>query len=779
MKLRACIIDCRHQALEGKTWIELVGKTKDGKTVLIIDDSPKPYFYVEDNSRVRKKLDKLGVEYRKVKRRLGLENKNVLKVTVDVPSQVQEVSEKLHGFKRYGIDISFYKLYLMDKGVYPLEWVEVEGNEVGKEGKFDKILKAKKIQPLTIFKKPLLRILAFDLEVYEKLDKKEIMMVSLVGKDYRKVITTGKIRMKEALIVKSEKELLERFVEEVEKYNPDFIVGYNTDGFDFPVLREKFDEYRLDLTIGRDEKPMRFVRKARASAAKLFGRIHLDLYQFISRILAAQMKSEVLTLEAVSQELIGKGKKEVSWFDIYESWADKKDLARIADYNLNDSVITLELAEFLLPQIFELSRVVGQLPFDTCRSAYSQLVEWYFIRKAVEEGILVPRRPTFDVIRKRLGQPRYVGGFVKEPIPGIHKNVAVIDYRSMYPSLIVSYNIDPSTLNCKCCKKEKNVIPGKNYWFCKKRKGFIPSKLKELLEKRWKVKKQLKKKFSEDLKNRDSSLKTIANATYGSFAFSGARWYCYQCAEASATLGRMWVQKVMKKAEKSGLKVLYGDTDSLMVTGKGINSFVKAANKMLPGIMELELQGTFPRGLFVATRAGKGAKKRYVLLDKNGRLTIRGFEKVRKDWCQLAKDTQEEVMRIVLKENKPQKALDYVRRIVAKIKAGKVDLELLAVYTQLTRPLSEYKVISPHTVAARKLQAKGFAVSPGMSILYIITKGKGSISERAEPFNYAKSYDPDYYINNQIIPAALRILQVFGVKGEDFFKKESLKEFVK
>ncbi len=775
--MKVCIIDARHKASEGKSWIELMGKTKQGKNVLI-KDYAKPYFYVEDNKKVRKKLEDLGVEYKKVNMKRGLEKEKVLKITMDKSSDINKVSEELHGFKRNDLDISFYKHYLMDKGIYPMNWVKVDGENLKKERGFDYVLRADKIKPLDSGV-PEFRTLAFDIEVYDKEDNKEIIMISLAGKGCRKVITTCSVKMKQTVNVKSEKELLERFLEEVEKYDPDFIVGYNTDGFDFPALREKSEEHGIDLILGRGSEKMKFVRKSRTSAAKLSGRVHLDLYQFVSRILAPQMKSEVLSLGAVCKELIGEGKDQVSLLDIRKSWSEKKDLKKIAKYNLKDSVITLKLARHLMPQMFELSRVVGILPFNTCRSSYSQLVEKYFIRKAVEDGILIPRRPKYDEIQKRRGRKRFTGGFVREPIPGIHQKVSVIDYRSMYPSLIVSYNIDPSTLRCDCCKKKKNRIPGKDYWFCRKKKGFIPSKLKALLERRWNVKKKLKKRRTEELKNRDSSLKTIANATYGSFAFAGARWYCYECAEASAALGRMWIKKIMDKAEKQGLEVLYGDTDSLMVKGKGVDKFMKEVNDMLPGIMEVDLQGVYPRGLFVSTKTGKGAKKKYALLDKEGKLTIRGFEKVRKDWCSLAKDTQEQVLKTVLEENNPSKALKHVRKIVSKLKKGKVDLEKLAIYTRITKPLRKYKVSSPHVSAAKKLKKKGFEISPGLSILYVIGKGEGSISDRAEPFDYAKNYDPEYYINNQVIPAALRVLQVFDVDEKDIFKSKTLKEFTK
>ena len=164
-------------------------------------------------------------------------------------------------------------------------------------------------------------------------------------------------------------------------------------------------------------------------------------------------------------------------------------------------------------------------------------------------------------------------------------------------------------------------------------------------------------------------------------------------------------------------------------------------------------------------------------------MVIRGFEKVRRDWSVIAKDTQEAVLRHVLADKSPEKAVNAVRTSIEVLRSGKAKLSDLVIYTQLTKPLSEYGQVSPHVSAARKMEKSGIDVGEGTNIAYIITKGEGSISERAEPFGTAKSYDAEYYINNQVLPAALRVLSTLGYTEDDILKggagQSSLSSFSK
>jgi DNA polymerase Pol2 len=401
------------------------------------------------------------------------------------------------------------------------------------------------------------------------------------------------------------------------------------------------------------------------------------------------------------------------------------------------------------------------------------------MKKAVEDNVLVPNRPKTEEIEQRRMAPVYKGAIVIEPKKGIHSNVLVFDFRSLYPTIIVSHNIDPGTFNTKPCKK-KTDVPENKWYFCQDKKGFIPEHLEEIINARKKVKEEMikSKKGSEDwerLNNEQYALKILANATYGYLGYFGAKWFKRECGASAAAFGRYYINKVLDMAKKEGFEIIYGDTDSLMVRIPGelpVNKiresgekFTDEVNKKLPGIIELEFRDLYEGGIFVARHSGEaGAKKRYALIDYDGNLEIRGFETVRRDWCQLSKNIQRDVLTTILKERNPVKAVQLVRDTVKKIKDGDVKLEDLVIFEQITRPLSQYEQIGSHVKAAQKSKSKGRPIGEGSIIGFVIVKGSGSISDRAEPVEDVKpnQYDPNYYIEHQILPASMRVLKALG-----------------
>jgi DNA polymerase Pol2 len=368
----------------------------------------------------------------------------------------------------------------------------------------------------------------------------------------------------------------------------------------------------------------------------------------------------------------------------------------------------------------------------------------------------------------------------------------IVAHNSLYPTIIISHSISPELLNCnhKECKEKNNAPETKNH-FCIKKVGFIPKHLKFLIDRRKELKEKIKKvpKDSPEYKildNEQYATKIISNAMYGYFGFVGARWYKRECGEATAAWGRFYIKKIMQMAESSGFEIIYGDTDSIFVRKEGLSlkeleeeakKFVEKVNEELPGIIELEFRGVYIRGIFVAREKGEtGAKKRYALLDVNGNLEIRGFETVRRDWCKLAKETQRKVLEIILKEKNPEKATQFVNDTIKRIKEGKVDIEELTIYEQITKPLSQYEQIGPHVKAAMKAIERGRIITEGSVIAFVITKGSGSISDRAMPVEFVteKDYDSEYYIQHQILPAALRVLKALGYSEQDIFKHKTM-----
>ena len=195
--------------------------------------------------------------------------------------------------------------------------------------------------------------------------------------------------------------------------------------------------------------------------------------------------------------------------------------------------------------------------------------------------------------------------------------------------------------------------------------------------------------------------------------------------------------------------------------------FLKYLNSTLPESMELEYEGFYRRGFFVS-------KKRYAVIE-DGEIIAKGLELVRRDWAPIVKNTQEAILMAILKEGDSDKAIKEVKKVFKRLKKGDVDRKELVIHTQITKPLDQYKQVGPHVVAARKIEEHGIKVSRGTIIQYIIVKGKGSISQRAVPYEYSEGYeyDKDYYINNQMIPAMERIMYAFG------YSKKELEDLAK
>jgi DNA polymerase elongation subunit (family B) len=341
-------------------------------------------------------------------------------------------------------------------------------------------------------------------------------------------------------------------------------------------------------------------------------------------------------------------------------------------------------------------------------------------------------------------------------------------------------------------KKERDSlevdIKEKKIYFSKT-PGFFPEMLKEIINKRKKFKKELNEKFDVIKKARSNAFKLLANASYGYQGFFGARYHCAEASAATTSISRNFIKKIIEKIDNEGYKTIYSDTDSIAFllnkkTKEETKKFLKKLNSELPGIMELELEDFYKRGIWVTKRTGEfGAKKKYALITEDEKLKIRGFETVRRDWCALAREVQNNILLMILKEGNEIKALEYIKKIVKEVKERKIDLKKMTIRTQLKKPLSEYKTISPHVIAAQKMVEKEIPIDMGSLIEYYIAETpdkKKLIREKVKLIDEEGQYNVEYYLKNQILPAVENILQVFNIDIKlilDRKKQTTLGEF--
>ncbi len=780
VELDLTIMDADYVIEDGEVKIRAFSKTVEGENVIVEDRSLQPYFYAvprEETGTLREQIkeeeltddDGEELEVRNIEKKIrkdGLEEKEVLKIETEIPANVPKlryaVSKLEHTDECREFDIPFYKRFLIDRGIRPGETVKVKGEQI--DGELDRTIILEEVKE-SEKEKPEFSMLAFDLEVIDG----EIVMASMYGEGLEKVLSTAEVDKDYVEAFEGEKELLKRFQEIIEDRDTDIVTGYNTDEFDFKKLRERFQAHGMTLSLGRNGDRVKFDRRGRFSSARLKGRMHLDLYPFITHVLAPGLDSETLDLDSVAEEMLGENKNDVSFEMMQQWWEDQENLEEFAEYNLKDSELAFRLAKELVPQIMELSRITGLIPFDACRLTYGQLTENFLLREAFNREMMAPNRPTRNQRRRRSNQGAYEGGFVYTPDSGLYTDVSVFDFRSLYPTVMVAHNISPEVLDLDGCE-DRFVMEEFDFYFCQDEQGFFPELIEGLVESRYELKSKMKELDEDSMKyeqiySRQQAQKILANSFYGYLGYDGARWYSKESAQATTALGRKYIEDTIEVAEEMGFEVVYGDTDSVFIRGEDVEDrkedFLDRVNKLLPEFMELEFEGYFETGFFTSKASGEGAKKKYALMDREGGLKITGFEQVRRDWSQVAKDTQKEVLRLVL-QDRISEAAEAVKDTIQGLKDQEVPVEDLTIHTTLTKPPEEYGSTAPHVEAVKKASKRGVSIEPETTVNYVITRGGGSISERAELVRFAEDYDPDYYIDNQVVPAATRVLKVFG-----------------
>jgi DNA polymerase I/DNA polymerase-2 len=606
-------------------------------------------------------------------------------------------------------------------------------------------------------------------------------MISLVSDNFKKVLTWKKNEKKQPYVeyVEDEAELLEKFIEQVKKISPDFLVGYFSDGFDLPYLRTRAEKLNIKLCLGLDNCQPRFSRGGFSGSyiGKINGIVHIDILKFIRTAYAQYMKSETLSLNEVAKEFLGDGKKD---FKIkHSSELDSTSLEKYYEYNLHDSVLTFNLFEKFLPDLLEFTRVIQEPPFDISRAGLSKYVENYIIHNLYKFNEIPEKRPTHSEIseRKRLGSVE--GAFVFEPKPGLYENIAMFDFTSMHTSIIISMNLSKATLLEKKPKTDFYESPEleldgkKQKFYFSKKQGFFPALLNEIFEKRKKFKQEYKENSNPITLARSNAFKVLSASVHGYIAFFGARYYSHETSASILAFVRKFNKDTIEKITQKGYEVIFGDTDSVGFlmknkTKNDIKDLLKKINSELPGIMHLELDGFFKRGIWVTTRAGTtGAKKKYALISEENKLKIRGFETVRRDWCKLSRETQNKVLQFILEDGNEKRALEYVKEIIKKLKQRKAEKEELIIKSQLAKPLSEYKAISPHVVAARRMKEKSIPISQGNLIEYYISETKGKsklVRDKVKLPNEPGEYDITYYLERQILPAVENIFHIFNIE---------------
>ncbi|MBS7647175.1 MAG: DNA polymerase domain-containing protein [Candidatus Bathyarchaeia archaeon] len=785
MRITFWLLDVNYEVRGHEPEIWLWGIDNAGDRVLVIDRNFLMYFYavVEDGfdpAKLAAEIMSRKVEYPFIVRVEAAEKRffgksvKALKIYCQDPDLVAKYARalrKLDGVKDcFEDDIRYSMRYLIDNGVVPCGWHEVEVNEdVEKRNvKVDRVYVAK--SPPRFVEKtdiPNFRILGFSIICYSregtpKPERNPVVIISTVTNN-------GEERQFLAGEGKNDKPVLEAFMKYVRSFDPDIIVGFGVNRQDWAYLNERCRQLEIRLSIDRvGTEPHTSVY----GHVSITGRANVDLFDFADEFPDVKVK----TLENLA-DYLGVMKLEdrvlIEDVDFAEYWDDKGKREILKRFSMENARCIMGVANAILDFAMQLSSLVG-LPLDHIgTAAVGFRVEWFLIKHAYKIGELVP---------KRVEQPYrpYAGAIVLSPKPGLHENIAVLDFASMYPNLMIAYNLSPDTY---VAPKEQTPscgvyeAPEVKHKFRKEPPGFYKEVLSHLISIRNEIRTKMKCCLPDSveyrvLDARQKAVKVITNASYGYAGWIGARWYMKPVAEAATAFGRQTIQTAIKMAEEEGLTVVYGDTDSIFIKYEQ-----EKAKRLVEKIyerlgLEIKPDKIYKRIFFTE------AKKRYAGLLPDGRLDIVGLEVIRGDWAAVAKKVQEKVLEVILKEQSPKKAARVARQFIQELRQKRVPYRDLIIWKTLTKPIGEYEVRAPHVAAAKMLIEKGWELAMGDKVGYVVVAGTGRLYERVKPYMFA-SYDEvdvEYYVTNQVVPAAARVLECFGITEEDLLKAKASEE---
>lgn len=531
----------------------------------------------------------------------------------------------------------------------------------------------------------------------------------------------------EVLMFETERELIVETLRLIDDYP--VVLTFNGDDFDFKYLRNR----ARNLGVGDVDIPIIMGRRF----AFLTNGVHIDLYQFFrNRSIQGYAFGNVyreFSLDDITQGILNEGKIPVPDFN-------QLSMAELAEYCMQDAYITYELTAFndnlVMNLMVMLQRISKMILEDLSRFGVSRwilaLMEWMHR----QENWLIPN--TQDIIISKGGTTteamikgkKYQGGIVREPVPGIHFEVTVVDFASLYPSAIRNWNLSYETLLCDHPKCRENTIPGTSHWVCQKKEGMTSTLIGSLRDLRvlWYKPKSKDKTLSDPERQYyhvvQQALKVFLNASYGVFGAESFPLYCPPLAESTAAVGRYAMEEAGKKAKELGIDVLYGDTDSVFLdhpSKEQTDSLVEWADEAL-GI-DLEVEKTYRYAVF------SERKKNYLGVYKDGRMDIKGLTGKKRHIPPILKHAFDELTRILSEVETPDefpKAKEDIKGLVEevhhRIMEREFNIDEVAFQMQLGKSLDRYDTNPQHVKAGKMLRELGHEIEQGDIIYYVVTK---------------------------------------------------------
>ena len=757
-RTRGFILQPTYRIESGRPVVHLWGRLESGETFLVRDGRLTPHFYVR--AADGELAARLGARPLAPSGRVGFAGEPMLRVEVPTPPDTPLLRDRLHGagVATFQADVRFAMLYLIERGIRGS--LALAGR--GRPGRgVARVYEDPELGPADWT--PELSLLSFDIETDPGAER--VLSVALHGCGAAEVLLArprGGRLPELARAAGSEAELLRLFARRVRELDPDVLTGWNVSDFDFPVLLRRAERLGVSLGLGRGPGTTRR-REGRGprqpSQILVPGRLVLDGPALLR---GSFVRMERYSLDFVARRVLGEGKTMSGRDRAGEIVrAFEGDLPRFVDYNLADARLVSRILEKL--QLVELaverSRLTG-LPPDRVASSVAAF-DFLYLTQLHRRGVVAP---TVRPVGERL--PAMGGGHVFRPEPGLYRNVLVLDVKSLYPSLIRSFQIDPLGYVAEP-GPDDDVILAPNGAAFRRQEGILPGLLAELFPRR-----EAAKAAGERVAS--YAIKILMNSFFGVLGTPVCRFFNPEIANAITSFGRELLLWSRARLEADGRRVLYGDTDSLFVdSGTEDAAAARALGERLVGRLneelaahleerwnvashlEVELERLYLRLFLPPARHGAaGARKRYAgLVEEDGerRVVFTGLEAVRRDWTPLARRTQRELYERLFGD---RPVAGYLERVVAELRQGMRDDEL--VYRKVLRkPPEAYTTTTPpHVVAARKMGRRA-----GSLVSYVITAaGPEPAGERTSELDY------EHYVDRQLRPVAEPVLELLGLE---------------
>lgn len=767
MVLRGAILQASYRVVSRpgsgrRPVVHLYGRLENGGTFLVRDDRQRPSFYIRQSDAERARL--LGAPEPEESGKRAFDGEAVATVTVETPPEVPSLRDRLQrdGILTFEADVRFATRYLIERGIKG--GCEIDGEAAAGDG-VSWVFDNPDVRAANVKIVP--QVLSFDIETTMKADR--LLAISLYGEGVDEVLIvdgSGRPMPENATRCEDEAAAIEAFCDRVRAVDPDVLTGWNTIDFDFTVLQRIAARLKHPFELGRDTGAIR-IRKAEgyfgSGQATIPGRLVLD---GIDLVRGAFMRMEDYSLDAVAREVLGEGKALKGELrgrgeEIMHNYSH--DLVQFALYARTDARLAYQIVDklALVRLAFERSQLAGMTPDRVAASIAS--FDFVYLCELGKEHVVAPTVSSGDA-RVHAAQQ---GGHVLEPVAGLHRNVWVFDFRSLYPSVIRTFNIDPLTWVADPSQDDDLIqTPGGAF---RRAPAILPRLLDELIPRR-----EAAAKAGDTVAAH--AIKILMNSFYGVLGTPACRFYNPALANSITSTGRELLLWSKQWFTDSGFRVLYGDTDSLFVeSGSAEADDVLACGRGLAGDLNRQLAGhirerwgvdsrlelkleKFYSRLFLprARHSSRGASKRYVGLRADGgesAIEFVGMEVVRSDWTALAKQVQRELYRRLFDDQPVDR---YLAELVAELRRGGLD-DLLVYRKGLRKAAAEYTATTPpHVAAARKS-----VQPPGRSISYVMT------TAGAEPLdNIRHPLDREHYVMKQVKPVAEPVLAVLGLGFE-------------